>query len=109
DRERTGHVMKEKSMSENIPKRTLLFTSLFTLFTIPVLKETEFYVICSPLSVCRGGLMWRLRKILIWVLGIYITIPVIIKVCPSIQAKLVFLNFGEPEVGIQTSEFLKFI
>uniref|UniRef100_A0A673IM61 Abhydrolase domain containing 12 n=1 Tax=Sinocyclocheilus rhinocerous TaxID=307959 RepID=A0A673IM61_9TELE len=41
----------------------------------------------------RGGLMWRLRKILIWVLGIYITIPVIIKVCPSIQAKLVFLNF----------------
>ncbi|RXN29853.1 monoacylglycerol lipase ABHD12-like protein [Labeo rohita] len=41
----------------------------------------------------RGGLMWRLRKILIWVLGIYIAIPVVIKVCPSIQAKLVFLNF----------------
>ncbi|XP_056332753.1 lysophosphatidylserine lipase ABHD12 [Danio aesculapii] len=41
----------------------------------------------------RGGLMWRLRRILIWLLGIYIAIPVIIKVCPSIQAKLVFLNF----------------
>uniref|UniRef100_A0A9J7YP29 Lysophosphatidylserine lipase ABHD12 n=1 Tax=Cyprinus carpio carpio TaxID=630221 RepID=A0A9J7YP29_CYPCA len=41
----------------------------------------------------RGGLMWRLRKLLICVLGIYIAIPVIIKVCPSIQAKLVFLNF----------------
>ncbi|KAK2878883.1 hypothetical protein QQF64_010992 [Cirrhinus molitorella] len=41
----------------------------------------------------RGGLMWRLRRILIWVLVIYIAIPVIIKVCPSIQAKLVFLNF----------------
>uniref|UniRef100_A0A673H5Z8 Lysophosphatidylserine lipase ABHD12 n=1 Tax=Sinocyclocheilus rhinocerous TaxID=307959 RepID=A0A673H5Z8_9TELE len=41
----------------------------------------------------RGGLIWRLRRILIWVLGIYIAIPVIIKVCPSIQAKLVFLNF----------------
>uniref|UniRef100_A0A9J7ZFX2 Abhydrolase domain containing 12, lysophospholipase n=1 Tax=Cyprinus carpio carpio TaxID=630221 RepID=A0A9J7ZFX2_CYPCA len=41
----------------------------------------------------RGGLIWRLRRILIWVLGIYIAVPVIIKVCPSIQAKLVFLNF----------------
>ncbi|KAK7142498.1 hypothetical protein R3I94_011993 [Phoxinus phoxinus] len=41
----------------------------------------------------RGGLMWRLRRILIWVLGIYIAIPVIIKLCPAIQAKLVFLNF----------------
>jgi len=39
--------------------------------------------------------MWRLRRILIWVLGIYIAIPVIIKLCPAIQAKLVFLNFGE--------------
>ncbi|XP_051502884.1 lysophosphatidylserine lipase ABHD12-like isoform X1 [Myxocyprinus asiaticus] len=41
----------------------------------------------------RGGLMWRLTRIIIWVLGIYIAIPVIIKLCPSIQAKLVFLNF----------------
>ncbi|XP_051502886.1 lysophosphatidylserine lipase ABHD12-like isoform X3 [Myxocyprinus asiaticus] len=37
--------------------------------------------------------MWRLTRIIIWVLGIYIAIPVIIKLCPSIQAKLVFLNF----------------
>uniref|UniRef100_A0A672R0U7 Lysophosphatidylserine lipase ABHD12 n=1 Tax=Sinocyclocheilus grahami TaxID=75366 RepID=A0A672R0U7_SINGR len=43
--------------------------------------------------IFQGGLIWRLRRILIWVLGIYIAIPVIIKVCPSIQAKLVFLNF----------------
>ncbi|KAA0711054.1 Monoacylglycerol lipase ABHD12 [Triplophysa tibetana] len=41
----------------------------------------------------RGGLMGRLKRIMIWVLGIYIAIPVIIKLCPSIQAKIVFLNF----------------
>ncbi|KAB5562014.1 hypothetical protein PHYPO_G00013100 [Pangasianodon hypophthalmus] len=41
----------------------------------------------------RSGLMWRLRRIFLWVLGIYIAIPFVIKLCPSIQAKLVFLNF----------------
>ncbi|KAM9466986.1 lysophosphatidylserine lipase ABHD12 [Clarias gariepinus] len=41
----------------------------------------------------RGGLMWRLRRIFFWVLGIYVAIPFIVKLCPSIQAKLVFLNF----------------
>ncbi|XP_029608858.1 lysophosphatidylserine lipase ABHD12 isoform X1 [Salmo trutta] len=39
------------------------------------------------------GLMGRLKRILLWVLGVYITIPFIVKLCPSIQAKLVFLNF----------------
>lgn len=75
--------------------RTNTNTIFITLFTICVLKERVFNVIRSSVSVCRGGLMWRLRKLLICVLGIYIAIPVIIKVCPSIQAKLVFLNFGE--------------
>ncbi|KAF7704749.1 lysophosphatidylserine lipase ABHD12 isoform X2 [Silurus meridionalis] len=41
----------------------------------------------------RNGLLGRLRRIFFWVLGIYIAIPFIIKICPSIQAKLVFLNF----------------
>jgi abhydrolase domain-containing protein 12 len=39
--------------------------------------------------------MGRLKRILLWVLGVYITIPFLVKLCPSIQAKLVFLNFGE--------------
>ncbi|KAL0964317.1 hypothetical protein UPYG_G00322170 [Umbra pygmaea] len=41
----------------------------------------------------RYGLMGRLKRIFLWVLAIYITIPIIVKLCPSIQAKLVFLNF----------------
>lgn len=28
-------------------------------------------------------------------LVVYLSVPFIIKLCPSIQAKLVFLNFGE--------------
>ncbi|XP_035388850.1 lysophosphatidylserine lipase ABHD12 isoform X1 [Electrophorus electricus] len=39
------------------------------------------------------GLRCRMRRIFLWLLGIYIAIPFIIKLCPSIQAKLVFLNF----------------
>uniref|UniRef100_A0AAY5EIF0 Uncharacterized protein n=1 Tax=Electrophorus electricus TaxID=8005 RepID=A0AAY5EIF0_ELEEL len=41
----------------------------------------------------RTGLRCRMRRIFLWLLGIYIAIPFIIKLCPSIQAKLVFLNF----------------
>ncbi|KPP67983.1 hypothetical protein Z043_113374 [Scleropages formosus] len=37
--------------------------------------------------------MPRLKKIFLWVLAVYIAIPFIVKLCPSIQAKLVFLNF----------------
>ncbi|KAM5305211.1 lysophosphatidylserine lipase ABHD12 isoform 2-T4 [Glossophaga mutica] len=38
--------------------------------------------------------MWfRLRKILFCVLGLYVGIPFLIKLCPGIQAKLIFLNF----------------
>lgn len=38
--------------------------------------------------------MWyRLRKVVIWLLGVYIAIPFLVKLCPAIQAKLVFLNF----------------
>ncbi|XDV43083.1 hypothetical protein PO909_011629, partial [Leuciscus waleckii] len=62
--------------------------------TFPLSGMLSHLSLC-PFSLCsrRGGLMWRLRRILIWVLGIYIAIPVIIKLCPAIQAKLVFLNF----------------
>uniref|UniRef100_A0A673ICS4 Lysophosphatidylserine lipase ABHD12 n=1 Tax=Sinocyclocheilus rhinocerous TaxID=307959 RepID=A0A673ICS4_9TELE len=80
-------------MSESISYANVCHLGSCCLVPADMRQAFDFYVICSPLSVCRGGLMWRLRKILIWVLGIYITIPVIIKVCPSIQAKLVFLNF----------------
>ncbi|KAG3262725.1 lysophosphatidylserine lipase ABHD12 isoform X2 [Ictidomys tridecemlineatus] len=41
----------------------------------------------------RKGLWFRLRKILLCVLGLYIAIPFLVKLCPGIQAKLIFLNF----------------
>ncbi|XP_061083515.1 lysophosphatidylserine lipase ABHD12 isoform X1 [Conger conger] len=41
----------------------------------------------------RFGIKSRLKRILLLALGVYIAIPFIIKLCPSIQAKLVFLNF----------------
>uniref|UniRef100_A0A3Q1LYL4 Lysophosphatidylserine lipase ABHD12 n=2 Tax=Bos TaxID=9903 RepID=A0A3Q1LYL4_BOVIN len=41
----------------------------------------------------RKGLCFRLRKILFFVLGLYVAIPFLIKLCPGIQAKLIFLNF----------------
>ena len=36
-----------------------------------------------------------MKRMLLVLLLVYISIPFIIKLCPSIQAKLVFLNFGE--------------
>ncbi|RMC07772.1 hypothetical protein DUI87_15241 [Hirundo rustica rustica] len=42
----------------------------------------------------RYGLWFRLRKLILWLLGMYIAIPFLVKLCPAIQAKLVFLNFG---------------
>nr|KAF6470638.1 abhydrolase domain containing 12, lysophospholipase [Molossus molossus] len=41
----------------------------------------------------RKGMWFQLRKILLCVLGLYVTIPFLIKLCPGIQAKLIFLNF----------------
>lgn len=40
-------------------------------------------------------LLGKLRRLLLWLLLVYVSVPFIIKLCPSIQAKLVFLNFGE--------------
>ncbi|KAM4599503.1 lysophosphatidylserine lipase ABHD12 isoform 1-T1 [Fundulus diaphanus] len=41
----------------------------------------------------RLGLLGKMKRIMMVLLVVYITIPVIIKLFPSIQAKLVFLNF----------------
>ncbi|KAM9364397.1 lysophosphatidylserine lipase ABHD12 isoform 2-T2 [Pholidichthys leucotaenia] len=41
----------------------------------------------------RLGMAGKLKRILLWLLLVYVSVPVIIKLCPSIQAKLVFLNF----------------
>ncbi|KAB0401541.1 hypothetical protein E2I00_017609, partial [Balaenoptera physalus] len=41
----------------------------------------------------RKSLCFRLRKILLCVVGLYVAIPFLIKLCPGIQAKLIFLNF----------------
>ena len=43
----------------------------------------------------RKSLWFRLRKIILCVLGFYIAIPFLVKLCPGIQAKLIFLNFGK--------------
>ncbi|XP_004575349.3 lysophosphatidylserine lipase ABHD12 [Maylandia zebra] len=41
----------------------------------------------------RLGLVGKLKRVVLWLLLVYVSIPFIIKLCPSIQAKLVFLNF----------------
>ncbi|XP_039639851.1 lysophosphatidylserine lipase ABHD12-like, partial [Perca fluviatilis] len=41
----------------------------------------------------RLGLLGKLKKVMLWLLVIYVSVPFIVKLCPSIQAKLVFLNF----------------
>uniref|UniRef100_A0A8C6WNQ0 Lysophosphatidylserine lipase ABHD12 n=1 Tax=Neogobius melanostomus TaxID=47308 RepID=A0A8C6WNQ0_9GOBI len=41
----------------------------------------------------RRSVWWRLRRLFLALMLLYVFIPVIVKLCPSIQAKLVFLNF----------------
>lgn len=41
----------------------------------------------------RRSLWWRLRRLVLALMLVYVFIPVLVKLCPSIQAKLVFLNF----------------
>ncbi|XP_035770741.1 lysophosphatidylserine lipase ABHD12, partial [Neolamprologus brichardi] len=49
----------------------------------------------EPDSLAVLGLVGKLKRVVLWLLLVYVSIPFIIKLCPSIQAKLVFLNFGE--------------
>lgn len=46
-------------------------------------------------SLLRLTLLGRLKRLLLWLLVLYGSLPFLVKLCPSIQAKLVFLNFGE--------------
>ncbi|XP_061823435.1 lysophosphatidylserine lipase ABHD12 [Nerophis lumbriciformis] len=41
----------------------------------------------------RLGVMSKMRRVASWLLVVYVCIPFIVKLCPSIQAKLIFLNF----------------
>ncbi|XP_077351078.1 lysophosphatidylserine lipase ABHD12 [Festucalex cinctus] len=41
----------------------------------------------------RGGAMSTARRAARWLLLVYVCVPFVVKMCPSIQAKLVFLNF----------------
>ncbi|XP_061546952.1 lysophosphatidylserine lipase ABHD12-like isoform X2 [Phycodurus eques] len=41
----------------------------------------------------RGGVMSKAWRAARWLLLLYASVPFIVKLCPSIQAKLVFLNF----------------
>uniref|UniRef100_A0AAQ6AK35 2-arachidonoylglycerol hydrolase ABHD12 n=1 Tax=Amphiprion ocellaris TaxID=80972 RepID=A0AAQ6AK35_AMPOC len=47
----------------------------------------------SGFVLLRLSLVMKLKRILMVLLIVYVSIPCIIKLCPSIQAKLVFLNF----------------
>uniref|UniRef100_A0A3P8T8U2 Abhydrolase domain containing 12, lysophospholipase n=1 Tax=Amphiprion percula TaxID=161767 RepID=A0A3P8T8U2_AMPPE len=47
----------------------------------------------SRFVLLRLSLVMKLKRILMVLLIVYVSIPFIIKLCPSIQAKLVFLNF----------------
>ncbi|TMS01668.1 Monoacylglycerol lipase ABHD12, partial [Larimichthys crocea] len=42
----------------------------------------------------RLSLVGKLKRVLVWLLVVYVSIPIVVKLCPSIQAKLVFLNFA---------------
>lgn len=41
----------------------------------------------------RRSVWFRLRRLFLALMLLYVSIPVLVKLCPSIQAKLVFLNF----------------
>nr|XP_040035436.1 lysophosphatidylserine lipase ABHD12 [Gasterosteus aculeatus aculeatus] len=41
----------------------------------------------------RLGAGGKMKRMILWLLVVYVSIPFIVKLCPSIQAKLVFLNF----------------
>ncbi|KAM9809709.1 lysophosphatidylserine lipase ABHD12-like isoform X7 [Syngnathus typhle] len=41
----------------------------------------------------RGSAMAKARRAGLWLLLVYLCVPLLVKLCPSIQAKLVFLNF----------------
>ncbi|TNM99362.1 hypothetical protein fugu_012395 [Takifugu bimaculatus] len=74
----------------------------------PDLKQRTVRVTAGPLADDRQGpgaevhamkpfrrltLLGRLKRLMLWLLVVYVSVPVIVKLCPSIQAKLVFLNF----------------
>ncbi|XP_037128070.1 lysophosphatidylserine lipase ABHD12 isoform X2 [Syngnathus acus] len=41
----------------------------------------------------RGSAVAKVRRAGLWLLLVYLCVPLLVKLCPSIQAKLVFLNF----------------
>eukprot|EP00066_Takifugu_rubripes_P009326 XP_003976169.2 PREDICTED: monoacylglycerol lipase ABHD12 [Takifugu rubripes] len=74
----------------------------------PDLKQRTVRVTAGPSADDRQGpgaevhamkpfrrltLLGRLKRLMLWLLVVYVSVPFIVKLCPSIQAKLVFLNF----------------
>lgn len=57
----------------------------------PCKQSTMFPSKCSLKR--RSRLLNRIKRVALWILAVYICIPFVIKLCPAIQAKLVFLNF----------------
>ncbi|PWA25530.1 hypothetical protein CCH79_00020599 [Gambusia affinis] len=61
----------------------------------PVQNQTRPRTQSSSAASCWLGLLGKIKRMMMVLLFVYISIPFIIKLFPSIQAKLVFLNFGE--------------
>ncbi|KAF3841637.1 hypothetical protein F7725_023588 [Dissostichus mawsoni] len=55
-------------------------------------------------TVQEVGIGAKLKRLMFWLLVIYVSIPFIVKLCPSIQAKIVFLNFETPGPGLNHTQ-----
>ncbi|XP_077469951.1 lysophosphatidylserine lipase ABHD12 isoform X2 [Stigmatopora argus] len=56
----------------------------------------------------RSGVLSKVKRAARWLLLIYVCVPFIIKLCPSIQAKLVFLNFVKVPLFLDLTRPLDF-
>ncbi|XP_077585242.1 lysophosphatidylserine lipase ABHD12 isoform X2 [Stigmatopora nigra] len=56
----------------------------------------------------RSGVLSKVKRVARWLLLIYVCVPFIIKLCPSIQAKLVFLNFVKVPLFLDLTRPLDF-
>ncbi|XP_061693533.1 lysophosphatidylserine lipase ABHD12 isoform X2 [Syngnathoides biaculeatus] len=56
-------------------------------------RPAEAAELHSPTTPSRGGVMSKAWRAARWLLLVYVCVPFVVKLCPSIQANLVFLNF----------------
>ncbi|XP_034352570.1 lysophosphatidylserine lipase ABHD12 isoform X1 [Arvicanthis niloticus] len=84
----------KRALGRHLPLE-LSFNPRLTFPTPPRASLTNSSITLAGIDtlIRRKSLWFRLRKILLCVLGFYIAIPFLVKLCPGIQAKLIFLNF----------------